>query len=287
MVQLLDRDIQTREVTAWGGVHVLHYAGSTCSQKLRIFLNLKGIGWQSHPIDISKHENYSPWFLGINPRGLVPVLVHDGNVHIESNDIITYLEAVFPAPRLIPEGYEDEVAKLLHHEDRLHLDLRTLSFRFIFDRKGPPRSAELLKAYEQTGAGTVQGVEDHEKAAQIDFWTRAASDGFTDQVVKDAIRKFQIEFDALDKILGSNAYLFGNALSVLDIAWFIYANRLALCGYPVQRRHPNLSAWFERLAERPEFRKEIAVASPLLGNITAVRGHDLQAGKTLELIAGL
>ena len=33
-----------------------------------------------------------PWFLGINPRGLVPVLVHDGAVHIESNDIIQYLD---------------------------------------------------------------------------------------------------------------------------------------------------------------------------------------------------
>jgi glutathione S-transferase len=287
MVQLLDRDIQTREVVAWRGVHVLHYAGSTCSQKLRIFLNLKGIRWQSHPIDLPKHENYSPWFLGINPRGLVPVLVHDGKVHIESNDIITYLEAAFPAPRLIPKGYDDEVAKLLHHEDDLHLDLRTLSFRFIFNRKGPPRSAELLKAYEQTGTGTVQGVVDPEKAAQIEFWRRAASDGFTDQVVKDAIHKFQIEFAALDKILSSNAYLFGNALSVLDIAWFVYANRLSLCGYPLQRCHPNLSAWFERLAERPEFKKEIAVAPPLLGSIAAARAHDVQAGKTLELIVGL
>jgi ganglioside-induced differentiation-associated protein 1 len=287
MVQLLDRDIQTREVSAWGGVHVLHYAGSTCSQKLRIFLNLKGIGWQSHPIDLSKRENYSPWFLGINPRGLVPVLVHDGKVHIESNDIITYLEAAFPAPRLIPKGCDDEVAKLLHHEDDLHLDLRTLSFRFIFNRKGPPRSAELLKAYEQIGTGTVQGVEDPEKAAQIEFWRRAAAEGFTDQVVKDAIRNFQIEFEALDKILRSNAYLFGNALSVLDIAWFIYVNRLSLCGYPLQRWHPILSAWFERLAQCPEFKKEIAVAPQLLGNIAAVRAYDLQAGRTLELIAGL
>ena len=74
---------------------------------------------------------------------------------------------------------------------------------------------------------------------------------------------------------------------MLDIAWFIYANRLSLCGYPLQRCHPNLSAWFERLAERPEFKKEIAVAPPLLGNIAAARACDVQAGKTLELIAGL
>src|ERR1700760_4011453 len=88
MVELSDKDIQTRAVLGWRGVHILHYPGSSCSQKLRIFVNLKGIAWQSHVVDLAQHENYSSWFLGINPRGLVPVLVHDGIVHIESNDII-------------------------------------------------------------------------------------------------------------------------------------------------------------------------------------------------------
>ena len=102
MVQLVDSDIKTREVLGWKGIHVLHASMSTCSKKLRIFLNLKGIPWQSHLLDLTKNENMSPWYLGINPRGLVPVLVDDGAVHIESNDIITYLEAKFPEPRLIP-----------------------------------------------------------------------------------------------------------------------------------------------------------------------------------------
>ena len=47
MVQLLDCDIRTREVLDWKGVHVLHFIGSSCSQKLRVFLNLKGIPWES------------------------------------------------------------------------------------------------------------------------------------------------------------------------------------------------------------------------------------------------
>ncbi len=98
MVQLLDNDIKTREVLDWKGVHVLHFMGSSCSQKLRIFLNLKGIKWESHLVDLFSNENFQPWFLGINPRGLVPVLVHNGAVHIESNDIIQYLEERFPAP---------------------------------------------------------------------------------------------------------------------------------------------------------------------------------------------
>ena len=157
MVQLVDSDIKTREVLGWKGVHVLHFAGSSCSQKLRIFLNLKGIPWESHPIDLPGNENFRPWFLGINPRGLVPVLVHDGAVHIESNDIIQHLEKTFPAPRLIPAGHENEVAALLKHEDDLHLDLRTLSFRFVFAPPGPPKPAEALKSYaderQRHGAG--------------------------------------------------------------------------------------------------------------------------------------
>jgi len=147
MVQLVDSDIRTREVLDWKGVNVLHFTESSCSQKLRIFLNLKRIKWQSHLVDLFTNENFAPWFLGINPRGLVPVLVHDGAVHIESNDIIQYLEKTFPAPKLVPAGYENEVAALLKHEDDLHLDLRTLSFRFVFAPPGPPKPAESLKRY--------------------------------------------------------------------------------------------------------------------------------------------
>ena len=51
MVQLVDADIKTREVLAWQGVHVFHFFLSSCSQKLRIFLNLKGVDWQPHPIE--------------------------------------------------------------------------------------------------------------------------------------------------------------------------------------------------------------------------------------------
>ncbi len=51
MVQLLDSDIRTREVLAWRGVHILHGRMSSCSQKLRIFLNLKGIAWQGHELN--------------------------------------------------------------------------------------------------------------------------------------------------------------------------------------------------------------------------------------------
>lgn len=284
MVQLVDSDIKTREVLGWKGVHVLHFAGSSCSQKLRVFLNLKGIPWQSHPVDLSNNENMQPWFLGINPRGLVPVLIHDGAVHIESNDIIQYLERTFPEPKLVPAGHETEVAALLKHEDDLHLDLRTLSFRFVFAPPGPPKPAAALESYRANGSGTVGGLNDHEKQVQIAFWQRAATEGFPDQRARVSAQKFRTEFDALDKTLAREPYLMGNDLSVLDIAWFIYAHRLSLADYPFERLHPHVHAWAEKLRARPEFAKEIGQLRHSPQQLEAIRRA--QAGKTLEAVAG-
>jgi glutathione S-transferase len=284
MVQLVDSDIKTREVLGWKGVHVLHFMGSSCSQKLRVFLNLKGIEWQSHPVDLPNYENMQPWFLGINPRGLVPVLVHDGAVHIESNDIIQYLEQKFPAPRLIPAGHEKEVASLLHHEDDLHLDLRTLSFRFVFAPPGPPKPAAALESYIANGAGTVQGAKDREKQVQIEFWQRAAKEGFTDERARASALRFRAEFDALEKRLAKQPYLMGDDLSVLDIAWLIYQHRLSLGGYPFARLHPHVHAWSEKLRAMPEFAKEIGQLRHSPQQLEAVQRA--QAGKTLEAVAG-
>jgi glutathione S-transferase len=212
------------------------------------------------------------------------VLVHDGVVHIESNDIIEYLEKTFPTPRLIPADHENEVAALLKHEDDLHLDLRTLSFRFVFAPPGPPKPAAALESYSANGTGTVQGAADHEKQIQIEFWKRAAEEGFSDERARASALKFRAEFDALDKRLAAQPYLMGDALSVVDIAWLIYQHRLSLAGYPLQRLHPHVHAWAERLRAMPEFAKEIGQLRHAPEQLEAVRRA--QAGKTLEMVAG-
>ena len=287
MVQLVDSDIKTREVLDWKGIHVLHGSMSTCSKKLRIFLNLKGIDWQSRVVDLPNNENMSAWFLGINPRGLVPVLVHDGAVHIESNDIITYLEAKFPEPRLIPAGYENQVAKLLRHEDDLHHDVRTLSFRFVFDPTKPRKSQEHIKRYDELGSGTVGGKKDAVIAYQVDFWSRYAVHGISDEQVRASASKLREEFDGLERTLATQPYLMGDGLSVLDIAWFIYVDRLTLAAYPFKRLHPRVSEWFGGLMQRPEFAKEIMLSEKFSNGLAAVRRSQEVAGQSLELVAGL
>jgi glutathione S-transferase len=286
VVKLAREDIKTREILDWKGLHVFHMPLSSCSQKLRIFLALKGLEWESHEIDLMHNENLSEWFLGINPRGLVPVLVDNGDVHIESNDIITYLEKKYPEPKLIPAGMENQVDSLLKHENDLHLDLRALSFRFVFNPPEEPKSAEELARYATAGSGTVNGEKDDRKDIEIGFWKTFTAQGITDAVARSAAEKFRAEFDALDDRLADHPYLLGDELTVLDIAWFIYANRIALAHYPLARLHPRLNEWYEHLQARPEFAREIALPPPVAAHFGAGHQRDVEAGKTLELVAG-
>ncbi len=286
-MKLVDQDIRTREVLEWKGLHVFHFPFSSCSQKLRIFLNLKDVEWEPHLIDLMTNENLTDHFLGINPRGLVPVLVHDGDVHIESNDILTYLESVFPEPRLIPEGLENKVSELLKHEDDLHFDLRALSFRFVFNPPHDPKSPEDLKVYATAGSGTVGGKVDQHAGVEIDFWAQYASEGVTDEVAKSAAKKFRDVFTKLDNTLADQEFLLAEGFSVLDIAWFVYANRLMLTGYPIMRLHPKLGAWYDRLAKISEIAKEVVLPPPVKKKFDATRAQHLADGVHLEAVVGL
>ena len=109
MVKLRQEDIKTKEVLSWKGIHLFHFTFSACSMKTRIFMGLKNIDYTGHHINLQKKENFSPYFQGITPRSLVPVLVDDGEVHIESNDILKYLDNKFPTLSLIPKDKEEEI----------------------------------------------------------------------------------------------------------------------------------------------------------------------------------
>lgn len=267
MVKLVLQDIQNKEVLEYKGLHLFHFPMSSCSQKVRIFLNLKGIDWQSHIVDLLNNENLSPSFLGINPRGLVPVLVDDGDVHIESNDIMLYLEDKYPNPSLMPKDKRKEMEAMLRFEDDLHLDLRTLSFRFLFTPDKPPKNSEDLDQYSRTGSGTVQGKRDEHIQREINYWNNYARDGISDAKACGAAHRFRTALDDIDTRLAHAPFLLGNALSLVDIAWVVYCNRLNLSGYPLRRLHPRLAKWYNDLAQRPEFSGELALPPPMAAKL--------------------
>ncbi len=286
MVKLYTKDIKTKEVTEWKGLHLFHFSSSSCSQKARIVLNLKGVDWVSHPINLLKAENYSEWYLGINPRGLLPALIHDGDVHIESNDIVSYLDDRFETPKLIPAQQRESVLEQLNAENDLHLDLRTLTFGFSLPKflVGKPHEAlDTLASSE----GTVEGKKDSHKQVQLAFWRDLAKQGITPKQATYSVERFKRKFTSLEAQLADQGFLLGDRISIIDIVWFIYAHRLKSTGYPFKRLHPGLEAWYQTLLSRPEIAKE--VADPLTLKVIRFMTQTYQAitNTTLEKVTGI
>src|SRR5262249_22111341 len=79
----------------------LYHAGmSVCSEKVRILLAERGQEFVSHHLDLRAGDQQKPEYVKLNPNAVVPTIVHDGNVVIESNVILEYLAEVLPGPSL-------------------------------------------------------------------------------------------------------------------------------------------------------------------------------------------
>lgn len=79
------------------------YFRSTAAYRVRIALNLKGVGYKLTPVNLLKDEQKSDWYLAVNPLGLVPALrLDDGTVLSQSTAILEWLEETSPATPLLP-----------------------------------------------------------------------------------------------------------------------------------------------------------------------------------------
>jgi maleylacetoacetate isomerase len=82
---------------------ILHdYYRSSAAYRVRIALNLKGVDYESRPVDLLHGQQRSNAYLAINPQGLIPTLEIDGQRLTQSLAIINYLDIRYPSPPLIP-----------------------------------------------------------------------------------------------------------------------------------------------------------------------------------------
>lgn len=92
-----------RPGAAGSAVKLYSYFRSSASYRVRIALNLKGLGYDYLPVHLVRGEQSAPAYLGVSPDGLVPLLDTDDGAHLsQSLAIVEYLDEVFPQAPLLP-----------------------------------------------------------------------------------------------------------------------------------------------------------------------------------------
>ena len=141
-------------MAAFGGKYMLelyHSGLTTCSKQVRHCLREKRLPYVSRYVELWQYENLSPEYLKLNPNGVVPTLVHDGDAIINSFCINEYIDDAFPDPPLRPADLKER-ARMRYWAwtaDEVHLSLARLThmrmLKSALDEMSPQDVATMLR----------------------------------------------------------------------------------------------------------------------------------------------
>lgn len=233
-------------------LELYHHGSSVCAAKVRFALAEKELDWTGHYVDILKGEQFEPAYLALNPKGVVPCLIHDGHVIPESSVICEYAEEAFPAsPRLFPDDpYIRAQVRLWTKavDEDLHPACSALTYvlshRHTILRNGVGSFDDFLKQAGPDG-----------RAARVLKW-QWIQDGLEAPGAADKIRLYDGYLHKMEQALAKTEWLAGDSFTMADVALAPYVNRLAVLschGMWENGRLPRVEDWFARIRERPAF----------------------------------
>ena len=280
------------------GVHLFHYGGAPCAQRVRFALHEKGLvrgrevrfdaadpaacegqdgAWVSRQVSLVKKDHMTPAYAAIQPDLVVPALVHDGELHIESMDIIAYLDNAFGGSPLVPT-HDSQALQDANELTQLGKELHR-SIRFVTFRWGLRGLARLSGKEEANLKDLLNDKPDGESL--LDFYQGYDQKSIPEDVYLGHLEKLNSAFAAHEKRLDDGRqFLIGDSLSMADVIWAMKTLRLTECDYPFEQCFPNYYKWYQRISNRPAFQEGVMGKHKLMSGA-------FQAKAKLEHLMGI
>ena len=236
-----------KSVEAFEGLHLYHGDISNCSMRVRMTLEEKGLSWESHHLDLKKKENINDDYFGINPKGLVPTLVDQGVVHVESNEIIDYLDETYPEPPLRSPDTEAEMLEWLDLAGSIHVPAVK---PYVYSTRIAPKVAKT--AEEERKYNELQKNQELKTFHQ----KHAGGAMFSDEDIAKSKAILHDCFTKLENALAGNRWVLGEQFTLADISWIPLHHVLIGCGYSFDT-FPNIQRWAASFHERQSFREGV------------------------------
>jgi glutathione S-transferase len=234
-----------------------HHGSSVCAAKVRFAMAEKGLSWEGEYLDILAGDQFKPEYLKLNPKAVVPTLVHDNTVVPESTVICEYLDLVEPSTSLHPAD------PWLHAQVRywskacdeeLHPACAVLTFvvshRHTIARLGKEKLEEFLSS---TPDMSVTSDWKTKKRMFVEHGFKAAG-------AAEALTLYDSYLKKMEKALQGHDWLVGDRFTFADVSMTPYVNRLAmlsLSGMWTNGRLPDVERWFNRIQQRPHFKPQL------------------------------
>lgn len=223
-------------------------AHSTCSQKVRICLAEKTLPFEDIKLDLGKGKDHlKPEYLEINPNGVVPTLVDDGSIIIDSSVICEYLDEKYPAVRLTPDDVVQRAkmrAWMRFLEEVPTAAVRVPSFNMGF-----------LPRYEGLSHEQFEAEQADIRPIRKQFYRRMGPNGFEKGDVQASLEQLGNTCRRMNDALANGPWLLGAPYSLADIIVAPLIDRMADLGFSDiwQNKYPRVTEWYQRIEARPAF----------------------------------
>lgn len=254
------------------GIHLYHFPLSLDSQKVRQGLEELGVQWQSHPILLPAQQQFSPGYVRLNSRCVVPTLVIDGRVTTDTINILNLLAARFGPANQCFEVSEAETESVNHWVDRAAgLFIEALTYGDVEGVKKPfpignatgsgryhQDKVELLSGLIETYKNDPTLRSAYEKKRAVIEATKGAM--VTPGQMPAIVSATKSELAALEAQLeagpfNNGGWLASDAFSLADVQWSAVLYRLQWLGLQPLLWEDNsiISAYTKRLFAQASF----------------------------------
>lgn len=231
-------------------LELYHNAISTCSQKVRLTLAEKGLAFKSHEIDLIGGGQHDPEYVKLNPNHVVPTLVDDGNVLLESTLINEYLDERYPAVAMRPiDAVGRHRVRLWARrvDDKVHPAIAVLTFAM------GPRVLLLQQPEEVRNANieAIPGPRSREQRRSV------IEHGVHAPEFVGALGELVRLLDDMEVALGSGGpWLAGANYGLLEstvLPYVLRLDHLGLTSLLDSKTRPALADWYRRATARESF----------------------------------
>jgi glutathione S-transferase len=228
------------------------FTGATCAAKVLLALSEKAIAFEDKLL--TRADLSTDWYRKLNPNGVVPTIVHDGEVIVESSVILTYLEDAFGGKQLSPANpiHRARMYRWMKMADDLLNCLGTVSYA-IYSRHNYVSKSQYERDKYYSSINDYQLRESRRNA--IEFGIHAPE-------IPDAVGNLMMLQHRMNEAASVSVYLAGDySLADISLTPFIY--RLELLDLLLSEdKAPSLHRWWHDICRRPSFYPSMTAQIP-------------------------
>ncbi len=225
---------------------IYHWEPNANSGKPILAAFEKGVEFESRYVDLLGFEQHSPEYLGINPNGTIPGMVHDGTLVSESTAMMEYIDEAFEGPPLRPR-------------DPFERWRMRWWCRFFDQFVGPSVS---MIGWSFFVGPAVRSRDPTELRARIEriplaerriAWSKAIYGTFSADELAESRRRISFGVAHLEASLSERPWVAGQSYSIADMVGFNMLAGLPSMSAEVANdgKTPHLMEWLRTINERP------------------------------------